>query len=80
MAVASYHQGPHKIGPKVFPAPKTASLRAWYRAARKVIPDLPEWRENYGVAAHVDVELIHFDLSVNDQPKDLYIARKKGSL
>jgi hypothetical protein len=43
MPVASMRNGPHVVGPKDFPAPKRASVEAWYKACRKVIPDLPEY-------------------------------------
>jgi hypothetical protein len=79
MAVASYHYGPHKVGPKAFPAPKRADLRYWYNACRKVIPDLPEWNEMYRDIAYIDVELIHIDLRTctDVNKRDLYIARKR---
>ena len=73
MPVASYKYGPHVIGPKEIPAPKRADLYYWYKECRKVIPDLPPWREEFR-SAEVDVEVIHFRIG---QRGDLWIARKR---
>jgi hypothetical protein len=82
MAVASYRCGTHIVGPKDIHAPKVSSLRAWYNAARKVIEDLPPWVEgmtNLPSRCYVDVELIHFNLTLDTDPcpRDLYIARRR---
>jgi hypothetical protein len=62
-----------RIGPKDFPAPATATVAHWYRAANKVIRELPNWRIANYVVKQVTIDLIHFEVAGGD----LFIARKQ---
>jgi hypothetical protein len=76
MAVAHFtppYEG-EKIGPKSFPAPKTSSLRHWYKAARKVIPELPEWHDWFEKHMEVTLDTIIF---ADEDYGFLMIARKR---
>jgi hypothetical protein len=71
MAVVKWLHHP----PRNFPPPKTASFRAWYKAARKVLPSLPEWdprleREPFH---KVDEQTLIFELGAFGT---VFIARK----
>lgn len=61
---------------KGFPAPKRATLRSWYKAARDAIGRdiVPEWEEKFATAADVSVSVIIF----KGEGWDLFISRKKG--
>lgn len=74
MPVVQYHlNNGSKVGPKGFPAPKTATVRHWYKAAKKVLQELPFWDPSFEQRADIDVNSITFKLSEGT----VFIARKR---
>lgn len=81
MAVVQYNcrvglgTGTGNIGPKEMPAPKEASVRAWWNACRKGPLrelELPVWGRAVGVSVHVTTEVIHFSW----ERGDIFISRR----
>lgn len=75
MAVASFERAGAIPVMRNFPAPKRAAeLKYWYKAARKVIPVLPEWHDRLVSLTQIDIETI----IIRDKDWSLFIARKRN--
>jgi hypothetical protein len=76
MPVASYQRVGELIGPKGFPAPKVSTLMHWYRAAYKVLPELPHWTT---VIPQINQAVVDLETIVWELPEGtLFVARKRN--
>lgn len=59
MAIVSFEKADGSALMRGFPAPKRAGeLKYWWRAARKVMPSMPEWQDGFANHAYVTYETI----------------------
>lgn len=73
MAVISYREACGEWhGPRNFHPPKRADLRHWWKAAKKMLPILPEWHESFRALAIIDEGSIIWELSEGA----IFISRK----
>jgi hypothetical protein len=72
MAVACYMADGINVQ-RAFDAPARSSLRAWYKAATKMIPDAPQFTPEIEAGAHVSFEAIIF----SGKGWNLIIARRR---
>lgn len=84
MALAQYRDEINKVCiSKRFAAPKVASVQHWYRAARNVIPELPDIRKTdwYIFSEEATTRYIKYDLrNAKDERKYLIIDRTVPSI
>lgn len=75
MAVASYHQGPYRVGPRQIYAPKASSIPGWWNAVRKAFPDqdFGTWKD-VRPNADFDEATIHF----YGKGWDVFVSRKRN--
>lgn len=66
MAVVQFRNDPKGINitKPMFPPKKVSEMSAWYKAARKVIPDIPDLEQRTWTLAHAlaDLQWVKFEL------------------
>jgi hypothetical protein len=84
MPIAQYRDQVNKVEiTKRFGAPKVASVQHWYKAARKVIPELPDIRKTdwYIFSEGISRQYIHFELrNAKDEKRHLVIDRQAPAI
>lgn len=75
MAAAQFQDTTNNINVvKRFPAPKKATIKAWYAAARKVIPQMPKQSDGWTITCQsLSTTGIVFDM-VNSQGVRTYLV------
>lgn len=75
MSVVLYRCVGQSYGPRQFAPPKRAGeLKYWYKAAKKMLPILPDWQDSFALNADVEVDSIILTLPEGT----VLIARKKN--
>lgn len=79
MPVAEYSQNGQRVAVKNFMVPRRMDhVRYWYKAARKVIPSMPEYSEVIEASAEAEIMTIIFEWEEPHIHHLLMIARKRN--